>query len=163
MTLHVDDQAKHALARLLGDLRTTRQDAGISQNALAAGLPFRGRAISEWETGAMDPTLQHLMQVSRRLHRRLVILGPNGEVKNGPSRPKAGEAWEKFERRQLACPLRSRREALGLAQDDLGRRIGVSRDSISRWELARVPPRPIALIVWAHKLECSVTWQSIHL
>ena len=160
-TLHVDDAAEHALARIFGDLRSARIDAGLTQNELAAGLPFRGRAISEWETGYMEPTLEHLMQVARKLHRRLVILGPNGELCTGPLRRRAGEVWAIFERRRLALTLRRRREALNLTQEELGRLVGVSRDTIVRWEAARVPPRPIALVVWAHRLGYSVALRSI--
>jgi len=50
---------------------------------------------------------------------------------------------------------------LGLTLPELGERVGVSRDSIYRWEFAYVSPRPIALIVWAQKLTYSVALQSI--
>lgn len=156
MPLNIDDAAKRTLAQVTGDLRSARLDAGISQNALSAGLPVRGRAISEWENGAMEPTLCHLIQWARELDRRLVIVGPDGSLRNAPFRSRAREPWESFERRRLASPLRIRREALGMAQAGLGQLIGVSRDSISRWELVHVAPRPIALIVWAQKLKCSV-------
>lgn len=156
MTLNIDEVAERTLAQVVADLRSARLDAGISQNALAAGLPVRGRAISEWETGAMEPTLCHLVHWSRKLDRHLVIIGSDGTLRNGPLRSRIGETWESVERRRLTSPLRIRREALGLAQAELGRLIGVSRDSVLRWELLHVSPRPIALIVWAQKLEYSV-------
>ena len=156
MTLNIDDGAERALAQLVGDLRSARLDAGISQNALSAGLPVRGRAISEWETGVMEPTLSHLVQWSRKLGRRLVIMDSDGTLRTGPLRSRTGDTWESLERLRLASPLRIRREALGLAQGELGRLIGVSRDSVLRWELLQASPRPIALIVWAQKLEYSV-------
>ena len=159
MTLHVDDAAEKNLAWIVGGLRSVRLDAGLSQSALSSGLPVRGRAISEWETGLMEPTLDHLMQWSRELGQRLVIIGRDGELRNGLARPRAGETWEVFERRRLASPLKNHRLALRLTQKELGQLVGVSRDSIQRWEHAHVPPRPTALIVWAHTLECSVTLQ----
>ena len=152
MGLHVDYAAERALARIVGHLRSARLDAGLSQNALATGLPVRGRAVSEWETGAIEPTLGHLIQWSRELSRRLVIIGRDGELRSGPVRQRPGESWDALERRRLAVPLRNRRLALGMAQGELGELVGVSRDSIQRWELTRVPPRPIAHIVWAQKL-----------
>jgi transcriptional regulator with XRE-family HTH domain len=152
MALYVDTAAERTFARIIGGLRSARLDAGLSQNALSAGLPVRGRAISEWETGAIEPTLGHLIQWSRQLGRRLVIIGRDGELRIGPVRPRPGEPWEVFERRRLAIPLRNRRLVLGLGQGELGELVGVSRDSIQRWELARVPPRPIAHVVWAQKL-----------
>lgn len=152
MGLHVDAEAESTFARIVGGLRTARLTADISQNALSSGLPVRGRAISEWETGAIEPTLDHLILWSRALGRRLVILGRDGDLRHGPSRPRPGESWEAFERRRLAVPLRNRRLALGVAQSELGRLVGVSRDSIQRWELVRVPPRPIAHVLWAQHL-----------
>ncbi|WP_370370448.1 helix-turn-helix transcriptional regulator [Catenulispora sp. GP43] len=160
-TLHVDYAAELALSRLFGDLRDARQHAGLTQNELANGMPFRGRAISEWETGAMEPTLEHMFQWSRSLGRRLVIVGPDGEVRTGPARPWRGEPWEDFELRRLAVPLKNRRLALGLTQDGLGWHVGVSRDSIGRWELARVCPRAIGVIVWAQQLGCSIALEPI--
>jgi DNA-binding XRE family transcriptional regulator len=103
--------------------------------------------------------LEHLLQWSRQLSLRLMITGLDGEPRSGPIRPLPGEAWVLCERRRLAVPLRNRRLALGLSQEELGELVGVSRDSIQRWELVRVPPRPRALIVWAQKLAYSVALQ----
>ncbi|MEY9895744.1 transcriptional regulator with XRE-family HTH domain [Catenulispora sp. MAP12-49] len=156
MALHVDYTAERAFTRIVGGLRSARLAAGLSQNGLACGMPFRGRAISEWETGAVEPTLGHLIQWSHELGRRLVIIGRDGELRIGPVRQRPGETFEIFERRRLAVPLRNRRLALGMGQGELGALVGVSRDSIQRWELARVPPRPIAHVVWAQKLGYSL-------
>ena len=156
MALHVDYTAERAFARIVGGLRSARLDAGLSQNALAVGMPVRGRAISEWETGAIEPTLGHLIQWSHELGRRLVIIGRDGELRIGPVRQRPGETFEIFERRRLAVPLRNRRLALGMAQGELSALVGVSRDSIQRWELVRVPPRPIAHVIWAQKLGYSL-------
>jgi len=152
MGLHVDYAAERALARIVGDLRIVRLETGLSQNLLAVGLPVRARAVSEWETGAIEPTLGHLIGWSQELSRRLVVIGRDGGVRWGPMQRHAGESWEIFERRRLAVPLRNRRLALGMSQRELGELVGVSRDSIQRWELVHVPPRPIAHIVWAQKL-----------
>lgn len=151
-TLCVDDKAQRTYALIINGLRQARLNAGLTQVALATGLPVRGRAVSEWETGAVEPTLGNLIRWSYQLSRPLVVSGLNGEPINGPMRQRPGDSWIVFERRRLAVPLRLRRQALGMAQEELGERIGVSRDSIQRWELARVPPRPIAHIVWAQML-----------
>lgn len=156
MTLQVDDAAERAFARIIDTLRSARKDCGLSQAALSSGLAVRGRAISEWETGAMEPTLEHLLQWARELGRRLVIASSSGEPRQGLSCPRAGETWESFEQRRLAVPLRNRRMALGLTQGEVGSLVGVSRDSIQRWELGRVSPRPIAVVVWAQHLGYSV-------
>lgn len=163
MTLLVDPAAERTFARIIGRLRSVRLEAGATQNGLAAaGLPVRGRAISEWETGAIEPTLEHLILWARALGHHFVIIGWDGRLRNGPLRPRPGESWETFERRRLAVPLRNRRQAMGMNQDELGRLVGVSRDSIQRWELVRVPPRPISHVVWAQALNCTFALQPIN-
>ena len=157
--LEVDYLSDRTLARIVGGLRSIRLDAGLSQNALAAGLPVRGRAISEWETRAIEPALDHLIQWSRELGQRLAIVDRRGELRTVRQRP--DESWETFTRRRLAWPLKSRRQFRGWSQDKLGLLVGVTQDSIQRWELARVPPRPISLVVWAQKLDCAVVLRPI--
>lgn len=161
MPLRVDAAAERTLAQIIGGLRSARLDAGRSQNKLAVGLPVRGRAISEWETGAVEPSMAHLIQWSHALGLRLVIVGLDGGLRPGPALQQAGETWEKFARRRLAVPLRNRRLALGLTLPELGERVGVSRDSIHRWEFVYTPPQPIALVVWAQNLAYSVALQPI--
>ncbi|MEZ0108585.1 transcriptional regulator with XRE-family HTH domain [Catenulispora sp. EB89] len=162
MPLHIDDAAERVFAQIIGGLRHARVEVGISQNALSAGLPVRGRAISEWETRAVEPTLEHLILWCRELGLRLVIVGWEGEARYGPVRPRPGETQEIFDRRCLASPLRNRRQALGMSQGRLCELIGVTRDSIQRWELVRVPPRPIAHVVWAQRLGCSIALRPIN-
>ena len=157
--LHVDYAAERAFDRIVGRLRSGRLEAGLTQEEVASDLPVRGRAICEWECGRVRPKLRYLIGWSAWLDHRLVVLGRTGEPMPGPTRPRPGEAWEHFERRRLAWPLRCRRIALGMAQGDLSELVGVSRDTIGRWELAKTPPRPIALIVWAQTLGYDVTLQ----
>jgi hypothetical protein len=83
-------------------------------------------------------------QVRRRLAPEF---GRGGEVCKSPLRQRRGDSWEIFERRRLAWPLKNRRVTWGMRQTELGELVGVSRDSIQRWELARVPPRPVVLVV----------------
>lgn len=161
MTMHVDGAAERAFAQLIDDLRSARRGAGISQNALSIGLPVRGRAISEWETGAVEPTLGHLIEWCRALGLRVVVVGSDGEQRSGPIRQRPGETQEIFDRRRLASPLRNRRQALGMSQGKLCELVGVTRDSIQRWELAHVPPRPVALVVWAQMLGYSIALRPI--
>jgi transcriptional regulator with XRE-family HTH domain len=150
--LHIDEVAESILTGFIVTLRSARKTAGLTQDEVAFGMPVRGRAISEWECCTIQPKLGNLIDWSGRLHYRFVILGRGGEPLRGPTIMRPGESWEHFERRRLASPLRNRRLALGLSQMDVGCFVGVSRDSIQRWELASVPPRPIAHVVWAQKL-----------
>lgn len=150
--LNIDYAAEAGLRRIVGGLRSVRLDAGLTQEALATGLPVRGRAVSEWETSAIEPTLRNLMLWSQKLNQRMVVIGRDGTVHMNPVAQRPGEPWFVFERRRLAFPLRNRRIALGMSQEQLGELVGVSKDSIQRWELSHVPPRPIAHVVWAQRL-----------
>lgn len=161
MTLNIDAAAESIFAGFTVTLRSARTNAGLTQDEVASGMPVRGRAISEWECGTIQPTLGHLIEWSGRLHYRFVILGQDGEQLRGPSILRPGEAWEHFERRRLASPLRNRRMALGLSQADVGHLVGVSKDSVQRWELVCVPPRPIAHVVWAQKLGYTVALRRV--
>lgn len=153
MTLHVDPAADTAFFHIVQELRALRIGAGLSQPALAAlGLPVRGRAVCEWELGVVEPKLDHLLLWADTLGRQLVVAGNDGRACPVHARRRPGEAWEVHQRRRLADPLRARRRALGWSQATLGAHVGISCDSIQRWEHARVPPRPIAHVVWAQKL-----------
>lgn len=148
-TLRVDAAAQRALDDLIAELKAARVASRRTQDEVAAGLPFRGRAISEWETRAVTPKCAYLILWSDALQCRLAIVGPDGQERKGPARQRPGEAWETFERRRLGSPMRERRRNAGMSQDKVGDLVGVSGNTIDRWELATKPPRPIALIVWA--------------
>ena len=155
--LKVDRAADRAFLQLVGELKLVRRGARISQAALSPRVGVRGKTISEWENLRLVPTLVHLTRWSGGLGRRLVIVGPDGkELLPEPLALLPGETIDSFELRRLAGPLKSRRKALKLSQKALGRLVGVSGSSISYWELTCVPPRPIAQIVWAQKLGCSI-------
>lgn len=135
-------------------LRTVRLGAGLTQNKLAIGLPVRGPGVSEWETGAIEPTFDHLLIWADVLGWRFVIVD-GGVVLPSVDRER-GEPWLHYERRRLAWPLRDRRERRNLRQGMVADRVGVTRDSVQRWELAHVAPRPISKIVWVHAMGCSL-------
>lgn len=151
-SLCVDETAHQNFAAIISGLRSARLNAGLTQETLASGLPVRARAISQWETGAVEPTLGNLIRWSYALDHSLVITDHKRKLVNGPVHQPRGESREIFERRRLATPLRNRRHALRMTQEELSQLIGVSRDSVQRWELAWVPPRPISHVVWAQML-----------
>lgn len=163
MALQVDHASEEAFRRLLGVLRTAREDAGLSQERLSSRLLVRRGTVFEWETGAGRPTMRNLILWSRELGLRLAIMGPDGNERNGSRKSKGiiGEAPEARELRRMAIPLKNRRLACKLTVVELSRTIGMDRNSIMRWERARVTPRPMALIVWAQALGYSVALRPI--
>lgn len=100
--LRVDAKAEWTLSRIIHGLRSARMDAGLSQGAAAANLPVRGRAISEWETEAIMPGLDHWILWADELELRLVVTERGVEWSRVVQR-RSGETWVHFERRR-ACP-----------------------------------------------------------
>ena len=156
MALKVNGTAEETFRQLLGLLRTTRETAGLSQERLSSRLLVRRGTVFEWETGVGRPTMRNLILWSRELGLRLVIVGPDGSERHGFSKGIIGEAPEARELRRMAIPLKNRRRACKLTLVELSRTIGMDRNSVLRWEHARVTPRPMALIVWAQALGYSV-------
>lgn len=162
-TLRIDAAAERALDGIAAQLKAARVACGLSQTALAVGLPVRSNAISEWETRLVSPKLTYLILWSDAVNHRLAIVGRDGREHKGPASQHPGEAWEDFERRRLASPMKERRRSVGLSQDAAGELVGVSGISIQRWELATAPPRPIALIVWARAFGYDLALRKKHM
>lgn len=53
------------------DLRTLRQDAGLSQAALAQELDVSRQTINSIETGRYDPSLPLAIAIARRFNRTI--------------------------------------------------------------------------------------------
>ncbi|WP_370340936.1 helix-turn-helix transcriptional regulator [Catenulispora sp. MAP5-51] len=158
MVLRVDARAKETFWQIILGLREARRDAGLTQDAAAVGLPVRGRAISEWETGANSPSLDHLILWADAVEQRLMITDRGVEKSRlVPQLPR--ETWVHFERRRLAQPLKLRRAAR-MKYHELAERIGVTEASVRRWEAVIVPPQPISLVVWAQELGCCLGLRS---
>lgn len=106
--------------------------------------------------------LTHLMQCSRALALRLILIAPNGTSVKTLLRPRLDESWEQFVRRRLATPIRRQRIACDRTQKEVADIVGVSHHSIQRWELAYVRSRPIAHIVWAQAHDFLLGLELIH-
>ena len=161
MALQVDRAAEETFRQLLGLLRTKREDAGLSQERLSSRLLVRRGTVFEWETGVGRPTMRNLILWSRELGLRLAVVDPEGNERHGFSKGIIGEAPEARELRRMAIPLKNRRLARKLTLVELSRAIGMDRNSLLRWERARVTPRPMALVVWAQALGYSVALRPI--
>lgn len=58
----------------------------------------------------------------------------------------------------LGETLKIRREELGLGQDDLAEKIGVSQQTISRWEKGLALPRPARVVELARLMQVDTRW-----
>ena len=163
MVLQVDAAARRDLAAVLDRLRAVRREQrGMTQGLLASRLGVVTGSVADWEAGRNCPELGHLIGWARELGERLVVIDRNGCPATLSVGPDDGEQWAVFELRRLVTPLWARRRSRELSQTELAEAVGVSRLSVQRWEAAKVFPRPIALVVWARVLGCTVALAPVH-
>lgn len=148
--------ARRRLGEIQAQLLSARQTAKLPQQTLSERLAVASRTLRDWEKGYDTPSLRHLIVWAYALEFRLVIVDPPRSSERPHFEQKVEESFELREMRRLAHPLWCRRKALKLSQTDLALLLGVSRASVQRWEDVEKFPRPIALIAWAGRLDCSV-------
>ena len=157
MALQIDEAARRTLAQIVGELRSTRRAARLTQAILSSRMSIGAAGISDWENRRTDPTVARLAQWSDELGCCLAVVGSDGErLLPEPPWPLPGESEDSFRLRRLAAPLKKRRKELGLSQKNFGRFVGVSGSAISAWELTCFPPSAIAQVVWAQRMACDI-------
>lgn len=110
----------------LGDkIRAARINAGLSRKQVAEHLGFRPRTIGDWERGESAPQDDNLQKLTKFLkvpelpqYARIVMTQPR--------------------RDRLAETIRQARQAAGISQRKLARRMGVTHCSVCFWENGRV-------------------------
>ena len=114
------------------DVKRLRKSLGLTQTALAGLVGVSAAAVTAWETGKTTP--------SRENRRALGALTqkPRAEIDAKLSRTGVAAAREAA---LSAEEVRRIREAAGLSQRALARKLGVSVNSVSNWETGRTEPR----------------------
>ena len=114
------------------DIKRLRKALGLTQTALAGLVGVSAAAVTAWETGKTT--------ASRENRRALGVLiqKPRAEIDATLSRSGAASAPE-----VALSPeeIRRIREAAGLSQRTLAKKLGVSVNSVSNWETGRTEPR----------------------
>ena len=103
------------------DVKGLRERLGLSQNELARLLDMGVSAIARWEQGVRKPSPEAIGKMERLAQR-----GPPEELKRPALSPDR---------------LRDLRAQLGLSQQALAERLGVSIQSVHRWETSKVVPK----------------------
>ena len=156
MELRGSAGARRRLGEMQSQLLSARHAASLPQQTLSDALGVAARTLRDWEKGYDTPSLKHLITWADALGFRLVVVDPLEGSDQEVVEAEDGEPFERHEMRRLTRPLWTRRRARRLSQGDLALLLGVSRASVQRWEDADKFPRPIALIAWAGRLECSI-------
>ncbi len=114
------------------DIKRMRKGLGLTQTAMAKLIGVSAAAVTAWETGKTMP--------SRESRRALGQLAgrPRAEVDEQLSRSGLLPAPEAT---LSGDDIRSLRQATGMSQRDLARKLGVSVNSVCNWETGRTEPR----------------------
>ena len=137
---------------LAGRLRATRRRLGLSQADFAASVGLDEGSVCRWESGSRTPSRWMAGRVAAILDR----LESQGHKSGADAMSEDGYALSYFDRTRwrrrpppdltsgqavsLGDRLRQRRLELGLSQAQLGRRFGVGRVTVYRWERGVAPP-----------------------
>lgn len=156
MDLRGSARALRRLSEIQAQLLSARHAAKMSQQSLSDQLHVASRTLRDWEKGYDTPSMKHLITWAHLLGFRLVIVDPLESSEPAPVELESDESFLHHEMRRLVEPLWRNRKARNLSQRDLALLLGVSRASVQRWEDSEKFPRPIALIAWAGRLDCSV-------
>lgn len=105
------------LATLGDHIRKRRLDLGLSQASVVKMFGVNRSALCNWERGAQAPSVEYMPMI-------IDFLGYNPLPKDG----------------SVAEQIRSARRSIGLTQLDLGRRLGVSRETVNYWENGKRRP-----------------------
>ncbi len=119
-------------AGLPADLRRLREEAGLSQRAVAIAVGVTQTMVSRWERGACSPNTEHLARLAATLGVAVSrLLGQLADTATAmpPAAPRPQT-------------LRELRKAAGLSQWQLAVRLGVNESAVSRWEAANRLPSP---------------------
>ena len=114
------------------DVKRLRKALDLTQTALAELVGVSAAAVTAWETGKTTPSRENRRSLGALTQK------PRAEIDATLSRSGVVPAREAV---LSAEEVRRIREAAGLSQRDLARKLGVSVNSVSNWETGRTEPR----------------------
>ncbi len=113
-------------------IRTLRNARKLTQLQLAMRLNVTPQAVGKWERGESEPDLSLLCPIAK-------ALGVTLETLFGTEQ-KDGTCPDRLPLEQLPEILKSRRTAANLTQSALAEKIGVSKQTVSKWETGVCAP-----------------------
>ncbi len=113
-------------------LKQFRKACGLTQEQLAEKLNIHERTVSRWERDVCNPDMSMFGLIADILHvslEELWGLPANKRIENG-----------KFDIVSLGHELSVQRIRLGESQGELAQAVGVSSDTVSKWERGLISP-----------------------
>ena len=130
----------------------TAQDEGETPEDGAASSAYHGGGAGESSCAVyMDEPAAALVRLSSRIAGRCAGMGESLVARKSGMMPQ-----DETDARSLGFAIARRREARGLTQAGLAEELGISRQSLGKWESGRVIPRGQNLMRLARALDCSV-------
>lgn len=130
-------------------LKNLRKQANLTQADFANKLGVHFQTISKWERGATLPDVGMLGLIAKELGVTLELLL---DIKT--DKPIVSGV---FDQKALANVIAYYRKNFGLSQADLAGKLGVSADSVSKWERAIICPDVDSLVNMSKEFGISVS------
>ena len=148
--LKMEEGFGRKMGQLFGDcLKKFRKEAGLTQTQLSEKLNVHLQTVSKWERNVSEPDFSVLGELADVLHITLEkLLGvPEGEeVFRG-----------NFDAVLFGKAISFARKGKGESQESLAERIGVSADTVSKWERGVICPNIEQLKILSKNLEVPVS------
>ena len=129
-------------------LQQLRRNAKLTQDEFAAIIEISRQAISKWESGKAYPDLKKLQIICKFFN-----VSPDLLLNDKCELSDANEEYYPFDLAELGNHIQNVRIARGIRQENLAELLGVSRQSLSKWENGTVIPKTEFLIMIMKKLD----------
>lgn len=150
----VSAKSRQRMDGIRKELRLAREAEGLSLRELAREAGISSRSLPDWERGPESPHLLRAVRWAGFFGFRLQVVDAATEIDVCGDEPGESAFWDESETLRLIAGLRSRREARGLSQEELGRLLGYSTSSIVKREWGGQCPSLVDFIEWAACLKC---------
>lgn len=118
------------IASFSARLIESRKNKGINQTELSNALGVSAQAVQQWESGSTMPRGKRINALARVLDvpKEWLIFGTDVPIRSLPQKHSDTDTSTLSER------IKQARKEAGLSQNDLSKKIGVSRVAITQWE-----------------------------
>lgn len=129
-------------------LQQLRRSAKLTQDEFAAHIGTSRQAVSKWESGTAYPDLKNLQIICEFFR-----ISPDQLLNEKRELTDPNEGFSRFDPNGLGINIRSVRIARGIGQEGLAELLGVSRQSVSKWENGAALPKTELLLTIIKELD----------
>ena len=122
-------------------LQQLRRNAKLTQDEFAVHIGISRQAISKWESGVAYPDLKNLQIICKFFN-----ISPDLLLNDKRDLSDTKESFYHFDLTDLGNNIRKVRLARSIGQENLAEMLGVSRQSVSKWENGMTVPKTELLL-----------------